>query len=145
MPIITCVLDSQTLVLALAHQEHYSLRFLSCPIFGNKYRKKASRINKKPMGYKDSTLLPTTHNSCDAEVDLPSSVFLLSVSPGGLRCDVCDREQIICCLQEHPLGGRQLKVICAIYETEAIFLLSHCLSLPQSSTFHPHMVHFTST
>lgn len=97
------------------------------------------------MGYKDSTLLPTTHNSCDAEVDLPSSVFLLSVSPGGLRCDVCDREQIICCLQEHPLGGRQLKVICAIYETEAIFLLSHCLSLPQSPTFHPPMVHFIST
>lgn len=87
------------------------------------------------MGYKDSTLLPTTHNSCDAEVDLPSSVFLLSVSPGGLRCDVCSREQIMCCLQEHPLGGRELKVICAAYETEAIFPLSHCFISATKSYF----------
>lgn len=83
---------------------------------------KASQINKKPTGNKDSTLLPTTHNYCDTEVDLPSSVFLPSASPGGLHCDVCNREQIICCLQEHPLGSIQLRVICAICETEAIFL-----------------------
>lgn len=121
MPSMACVLETHIQVLTLAHQEHYSLRFRSCPIFGNKYRK-STQNQQNPMGYKDSTLLPATHNYCDTEVDLLPSVFLLSASPGALHCDVYDREQIICCPQEHPLGGRQLEVICAIYETETIFL-----------------------
>lgn len=119
---VTCVLEIQTQVLTVAHQECYPLRFLPCPIFWNKYTEITQNQQEKSWGVNTAHYYLALIITVIPEVDLPSSVFLISVSPGfHLHCDRCDSDQIMCCFQEHPLGGRQLKVIYVIYGDEAIF------------------------